>query len=209
VSDWESVKTRLEEKRRRGEEFHAESIDVQVSDIRAALEEIERLRVHEDASAQFLAERDELRVELEKLHQRVEELERAVALLDQAATDYRKSRDAAEVRLTEWEAGAHADETGHLHLCAKVNGGWHCKPGCAKAEVARLRAEAMKAPVDPSGYCHICDTFASDLRRIAAAEGGKAEAFAERLLSVAPAQPEPFSDAACGPRYAEPKEGKR
>lgn len=43
MSDWESVKTRLEEKRRRGEEFHAESIDVQVSDIRAALERVEEL----------------------------------------------------------------------------------------------------------------------------------------------------------------------
>jgi cell division protein FtsB len=40
-----------------------------------------------------------LREENARLSQRVKELERAVALLDQAATDYRKGRDAAEAKL--------------------------------------------------------------------------------------------------------------
>ena len=47
----------------------------------------------------YASSAEKLNDENRTLRQRVEELERAAALLDQAATDYRKSRDAAEARL--------------------------------------------------------------------------------------------------------------
>lgn len=42
-------------------------------------------------------------------------------------------------------ANAHADETGHLHRCAKVNGRWACATGCAvaRAETAEAQAAAL------------------------------------------------------------------
>ena len=42
----------------------------------------------------------------------------------------RAELDALRERL----AALHADGTGHLHVCARVNGAWVCAPGCAVGE---------------------------------------------------------------------------
>ena len=40
----------------------------------------------------------------------------------------------AQQELEDWRAGTHADETGHLHRCAKVNDVWSCVKGCVVQE---------------------------------------------------------------------------
>lgn len=56
-----------------------------------------------------------------------------------------------QAEIAEWRTGAHADATGHLHRCAKVNGVWQCAAGCAVAErdalmvkLAEAQAEAVR-----------------------------------------------------------------
>jgi chromosome segregation ATPase len=81
VSDWEEAKARLDE------QFAMGGFDTQQQDddIRAALGEIERLKAHEEASAQFLAERDALRKEFERAEAEVERLREATNVMGAAA----------------------------------------------------------------------------------------------------------------------------
>jgi hypothetical protein len=81
--------------------------------------------------ADLRAERDRLGIEVERLRMLKHELTRAFST---AA----KETEQAEAKLAEWEAGAHADETGHLHRCAKVNGVWSCADGCVVAKLAQV-----------------------------------------------------------------------
>lgn len=69
-----------------------------------------------------------------------------VTLVDQQVA-LEKTLAEARRDLDEWRTGAHADETGHLHRCAKINGVWSCVQGCAvtRAETAeREYAAAFK-----------------------------------------------------------------
>ena len=50
----------------------------------------------------------------------------------------------AEVRRARRAEAERADETGHLHRCARINGVWSCHPGCAVAERDAALAEAKK-----------------------------------------------------------------
>lgn len=50
-----------------------------------------------------------------------------------------------QTELSELKVGAHADETGHLHRCARVNGVWNCAKGCAVAERDALKARLAAA----------------------------------------------------------------
>ena len=53
----------------------------------------------------------------------------------QVESSERAGRIAAlEADLSEWRVGAYADETGHLHRCAKVNDVWSCVKGCVVQE---------------------------------------------------------------------------
>jgi hypothetical protein len=45
-----------------------------------------------------------------------------------------------ERELGEWRTGAHADHTGHMHRCLKVQAKWSCVKGCAVAERDALLA---------------------------------------------------------------------
>lgn len=59
------------------------------------------------------------------------------------ASDYdqlRQQLEQVQGELGEWKAGRMADASGHLFLCAKVNGKWSCSNGCAVAERDTLQA---------------------------------------------------------------------
>lgn len=65
-------------------------------------------------------------------HDRHEQLNEQVTLLQHELAD-------AQARL----ADLHADETGHLHRCAKINGVWSCDARCRMPQHAALR-EALE-----------------------------------------------------------------
>jgi hypothetical protein len=80
-------------------------------------------------------------------------LAEAVILIPWNAYNAEREAAAAEIarlqdRLAAWAAGAHADATGHLHACAKINGVWVCTPGCFWPELVTLRAEGAAAKAE-------------------------------------------------------------
>ena len=52
----------------------------------------------------------------------------------------------AELGLGEWKTGVHADSTGHLYRCAKVNGVWQCAEGCQMTAMMN-ECDTLKARV--------------------------------------------------------------
>ena len=67
--------------------------------------------------------------------------ESAWAAADALLALLRPAWERMEQELAEWRVNAHADDTGHLHRCAKVNGVWSCHKGCAIQERDALRAD--------------------------------------------------------------------
>ena len=67
-----------------------------------------------------------------------------LAVADALLARLRPAWERMEQELSDWRVNAHADETGHLHRCAKVNGVWSCVLGCAVRERDAARAEIDK-----------------------------------------------------------------
>jgi len=63
-----------------------------------------------------------------------------VSLKDRPGCGHEGEITRLKAELADWQVGAHADATGHLYRCAKVNGVWHCAEGCPMGKIATLKA---------------------------------------------------------------------